>query len=532
MTAVRQRRLVRMGLFAAASVAATLAGGFDASSSLDVMLTNLPQQQSSAYSQLYEAAGKPDREVLEMSKAEIWKIPSGQWEAFLVLAQKAGSNAQKLSPAANHLLLPMAESKGMSAAQSAVMHAAMDTKAAVGAAVMSVAPAAVSEHILSGGEIVIPLAGGFAVTAKRISLHKRDDGYAWHGVVTETGEPVTILWWATGRVAGSVTYRGHVYSVHELGGDMQAVIEMDPARMPQEHAPMPFNMMEKMHFAKDPLVTQGDPSALTGVRGAGAPKDGGTEKAVKEARDIPSASAGVIAPGPLDIIRVGSLPQVATPKAVIRLIVAYTKAAAAHYQDIKMDLIPLAIEDANESFRMSGIDNVELELAYAYETDYVESGSHFEHVFRFADKNDGYMDEVHALRDRYKADVGVLIVDDPHGCGLSAGVHVDADRAFTVVHHECAANMYSLAHEIGHIIGARHDKALDDSKEPFSFGHGYVSGKNWRTMMAYKDSCDGCPRVPVWSNPRVMIRGVPAGNAESDNARVISENAARVAAFR
>jgi hypothetical protein len=111
-------------------------------------------------------------------------------------------------------------------------------------------------------------------------------------------------------------------------------------------------------------------------------------------------------------------------------------------------------------------------------------------------------------------------------------VHVEADRAFTVVHHECAANMYSLAHEIGHIIGARHDEALDDSKEPFSFGHGYVSAKNWRTMMAYKDSCDGCPRVPVWSSPRIMIRGVPAGNVESDNARVISENAARVAAFR
>lgn len=224
--------------------------------------------------------------------------------------------------------------------------------------------------------------------------------------------------------------------------------------------------------------------------------------------------------------------QVSGPKAVIRLIVAYTKAAASHYDDIKTDLIPLAIEDANESFRMSGITNVELELAYAYETDYIETGSHFEHVFRFAGKNDGYMDEVHGLRDKYRADVGILIVDDANGCGLSAGVHVAAERAFAVVHHECAENMYSLAHEIGHIIGARHDEALDDSKKPFSYGHGYVSGKSWRTMMAYKDSCDGCPRVPVWSSPNILIRGVSAGDAESDNARVIVENAARVAGFR
>ncbi len=173
-----------------------------------------------------------------------------------------------------------------------------------------------------------------------------------------------------------------------------------------------------------------------------------------------------------------------------------------------------------------------LELAYAYETDYVEKGSHFDHVFRFADKGDGYMDEVHALRDQYKADVSVLIVHDPQGCGLAAQVVAPADRAFAVVHHECAATTYSLAHEIGHLIGARHDLALDDGMQPFPFGHGFVAGTKWRTMMSYKESCDGCPRVPVWSNPAIKIHGEPAGDDKADNARVIAEQAARVAAFR
>ena len=76
---------------------------------------------------------------------------------------------------------------------------------------------------------------------------------------------------------------------------------------------------------------------------------------------------------------------------------------------------------------------------YAYQTNYVEKGSHFDHVWRFADKGDGYMDEIHKLRDKYRADVAVLIVDDPNGCGLSTRVHADANEAFAVVHHECSA---------------------------------------------------------------------------------------------
>ena len=50
--------------------------------------------------------------------------------------------------------------------------------------------------------------------------------------------------------------------------------------------------------------------------------------------------------------------------------------------------------------------------------------------------------------------------------------------------------------------------------------------------MSYKESCAGCPRLPVWSNPKVLIKGEPAGTPEQDNARVIAEQAARVAAFR
>ena len=43
--------------------------------------------------------------------------------------------------------------------------------------------------------------------------------------------------------------------------------------------------------------------------------------------------------------------------------------------DIKRDLIELAIEEANESFRKSGLEHIKLRLVHAYQTNYVEKGS-------------------------------------------------------------------------------------------------------------------------------------------------------------
>jgi hypothetical protein len=118
-----------------------------------------------------------------------------------------------------------------------------------------------------------------------------------------------------------------------------------------------------------------------------------------------------------------SPPQRPENQIVIHVLVPYTAKAAARYVDIKHELIELAIEEANQSFLNSGVTNVRLRLVYSYQTNYIEdSATHFDHVFRLADKGDGYMDEVHAIRNAYRADVVVLIVDDPNGCGLSAGV--------------------------------------------------------------------------------------------------------------
>jgi hypothetical protein len=90
-------------------------------------------------------------------------------------------------------------------------------------------------------------------------------------------------------------------------------------------------------------------------------------------------------------------------------------------------------------------------------------------------------------------------------------------EAFAVVHHACAKANFSLVHEIGHLIGASHER-------------GYVHGNEWRDIMSYKANCGGCPRLPVVVQPRRFDRW--HRSVGHDNASVIADNVLRVAAFR
>jgi len=369
------------------------------------------------------------------------------------------------------------------------------------------------------------------LTVNRASVEIKPHMCIWHGRVEGTDAPATIIWWPDGKMAGSVQHQGRLYSIRHLGGEMHAVVEKSDERMPPEHAPMPARLrINSPNLRDDPLANQGDASMLRPA----------TTKETKETPGERSQAARnkkheqlALAPTKAKEAKPSKDKSAAQPNdVVIDVIVAYTKKVASNYFDVRSELIDLSIEEANESFRISGIGNVKLRVVHAYETNYVEEGEHFNHVWRFADRGDGHMEEIHPLRDKYQADVAILIVDDPQGCGLATRVYADADEAFAVVHHECAASTYSLAHEIGHIIGARHELAIDKNMAPFPYGHGYVNGTKWRDIMSYKDSCGGCRRIPVWSSPKVLIKGERAGTPELDNARVIAEQAARVANFR
>jgi hypothetical protein len=410
----------------------------------------------------------------------------------------------------------------LSAKMKAIVAQAESSRAAVGVVLAATPRPAEFEYALTKGagapsaaaqaKITVHLNKQTAVSVARTNVTVKSDMLIWRGVVEGTGAPASIMWWPGVTMTGRIQHDGRIYAIRCIHGEMHVIVELVEGRMPPEHAPMPARLRSNdPSLRDDPLATQGDASIL---------------------RSVVAGMRPLTPPRPVAAARPGPPPAAPGEDIVIDVIVAYTKKAAGHYNDVARELVERSIEESNESFRVSNLGHIKLRLVHAYETDYVEEGAHFDHLWRFADADDGYMEEIHALRDKYRADVAVLIVDDPKGCGLATRVYADQDEAFAVVHHDCAALTYSVAHEIGHLIGARHEINIDRVMTPFPYGHGYVNGTKWRDIMSYRESCGGCPRLPVWSSPRLLIKGEPAGTPDQDNARVIAEQAGRVAAFR
>jgi hypothetical protein len=240
--------------------------------------------------------------------------------------------------------------------------------------------------------------------------------------------------------------------------------------------------------------------------------------------------------GKMDSIALlSTLDSRATYRCKKRVLVLYTSSAQASViGDIKNTVLQ-AVNVTNQSSINSFI-GFEIELAYIGWTNYTESGNYNTDLYRFRASGDGYMDEVHTLRNKYSADICILLTYDPSVCG-AAHLNVNADEAFCMVSADCAVSNYSFAHEIGHLLGCMHEPCAlnyNTSNSPYSFGHGYNSGVGWRTIMATPTGgCGGGIRIGYWSNTIISYNGLPMGTVSThDNALVWLERSPQIMAFR
>ncbi|MHC5006234.1 MAG: M12 family metallo-peptidase [Planctomycetota bacterium] len=202
--------------------------------------------------------------------------------------------------------------------------------------------------------------------------------------------------------------------------------------------------------------------------------------------------------------------------------------------------ISLAAAYANSAYNASFI-NTQLNVVHTAEVNYNESSGYADHLYRLTNPSDGFMDNVHDLRDQYAADMVSLIVDDGQYCGIAWVMNTVspafASSAFSVTTWYCAAANLTFAHELGHNMGCLHDRANSGSGGAFPYSYGYQHPwEIFRTVMAY-DCPGGCPRLTAFSNPDVLYQGHPTGvpTSEPDSAHntlTINQTAFTIANFR
>lgn len=239
---------------------------------------------------------------------------------------------------------------------------------------------------------------------------------------------------------------------------------------------------------------------------------------------------------------------------IIDVLVMYTKAAREELGGVNdMEaLIDLAIIDTNEGYANSDIKH-RLRLIHRAEIDYtVVDRTLSKPIKELILTNDGIMDNVHKLRDKYRADLVTLLVQVPPtptsqqaACGRGR-LTVEAEYGFSVTDYLCATGpgKYTFAHELGHNFGAKHDRAqiIKGGGNPGAgYNFGYINTiEGWRTMMAYNDktNCPSklCTRLNYWSNPNILHNDQPMGVADlnngADNHRQLNATAQRIANYR
>jgi len=349
-----------------------------------------------------------------------------------------------------------------------------------------------------GAEIVLPFRGA-SITLLRTSSFVREDGsISWRGIVKETGERAALMVWGNAVLAGYFAYDGTIFAIENLGGGLQAFAEIGREMVLPDHP--------------SPTVAR-DGAPMPSRKVAGKSRVSSREPAVAAFAD-------------------GDRQALEAKTISIDVMMFYTPNVARRYVRDPADLLAVAIDETNETFRNSGLGNIKLRLVHTQPINYDGSADdQFTHLYTMVD-GVGPFTDVKRLRNEKRADIVGLVIDNPRGCGLSTRIGPESDEAYFVVHHACVTVSMSIAHEIGHILGIRHDRATDASNVPIAYGHGYVNGGKWRDIMSYNESCGGCPRIPFWSNPRIQYKGEPTGTVAADSARVILENAERVSRFR
>ncbi len=316
--------------------------------------------------------------------------------------------------------------------------------------------------------------GGAVYSAKVVDREDSERGHATLSVLS-------------GSVAGSVRIDARLLRIEPAGGGAHRVVEMDESAFPT------CATDASVHRVDAPLPGQ-DPSG-----GGGAPK---------AATNLPT----------------------------VDVLVVYTTAAknAQGGANAMTALINLAVAETNQAYLNSDVLQ-RLRLVHLAElTGYAENGDFNTELNRLTNPGDGWIDNVHALRDQYGADEVSMILASTQYCGIAWLMgnpsHNFQSSAFNAVSRTCTTGYYSFAHELGHNMGSHHDLANAGGTPSFPYSYGWRTANGlWRTILAYAPGT----RIQYFSNPNKTFSGQVLGLLnQAENWKSLNNTADTVAQWR
>ena len=335
--------------------------------------------------------------------------------------------------------------------------------------------------------LTLPLPQRAPLRVSRAYMRTNRTGFIWAG--TLPNQLGRVLFTVTGKsVSGHIQFGQTLYSLKPLGGYYHALILVDASKFPAE---------EPTHSSVKRSQAWYTSEEKTHRYGSNFKKGAGTSSV--------------------------------TDNPVIDILVAYTPAVAYSSGDIDnlvADCEGTTIDICGYSGAAASVN-----VVHSVEVSYSESGLLETDLSRLHDNGDGYMDNVHTIRQRYKADVVVLLVNSGDAGGLAYAIPASyAAQAFAVVVADQAADYYSFAHEVGHLIGGRHEITYDNSMIPYTYCHGFLKKGAWKTVMAVDPYTP--TRLANWSNPYITHDGVAMGSVDTAYvASVWNQRAPTIAGF-
>ncbi len=402
--------------------------------------------------------------------------------------------------------------------------------------------------------------------AALVALYDATDGPNWTARTNWTTEEPLSAWSSvTTNAEGRVTQlilgaKGLNGTLPTSLGDLTA-LELLNLRSNDLTGAVPSELVDLTHLAS--LVLNGN-RALTG------PLPGGLRE-LTDLNTLQISNTELCAPGDdefrtwLKTISFGGLICPPAEQSVIDVAIYYPgilreRTGGTEAIEAAIDLM---VAETNQVYAASGV-NQRISLLVVEEVDYTPTHA-LKDLVRLKKPADGYLDDIHAVRDHLAVDVVVLLSASRTGVAyrMTAASPGFENLAFAV----SALWTPIFAHELGHVMGLEHDRYAACAGGscpvvagvPFPYAFGYVNlrafdpgaavSARWRTVMAYADRCEDagadCRSLLRFSNPDQIYPdpgGDPLGQSgleptddadgPADAVRTINRTRGYVANFR